>query len=523
MKNTYKIILAISGIFFIFWFSHPARASVNLVKSKHSSTVYYLDGQRSRHAFPNIETYKSWYNEDFSKIVIVSDDFLSQIPLRKNMTVRPGKRLVKIPTDPKIYTVEDGGVLRHIENEGILEYFYGDDWKTRLVDIPEVFFSDYTLGEMIKNEESIPDNVIYKVARESRYYWKYDRVLWPLADKEAIFDNGYDMDDVIEGTRVYYSRTKAINGSNSKIFNPTAVRKERNADCESKKLKAAFVLVAREPYTLSEIEKLEKIKKEFSKYYPWSTREFSEIDTSYPTIIIKDSPDFKYPEGEDKLLINPAEVAQYFYEENPDVFDFIFVFSNFSVLQYKEQALFVPVTNRVMGTSKFFLEAGEMYGSRGKLKSMIIMDNIQKQDLETSAQKNHTMNVMMHEVLHNWSGEIAYLDNENKLNESLLKKSDGQHWNFYVDFVSPLGGAGWQDNGDGSFTSRTSQMEDSQKIQLPDIDLYLMGLIPHQLMKPIHAIIPDSTESFGNVIRGKKTMVTIQQIMDANGRWMCNL
>jgi hypothetical protein len=67
-----------------------ASAALELVKSKDFGTVYYIDSKNVRHPFPNEATYKSWYGNDFSKIVTVDNNFLSQYPLGNNITIRPG-------------------------------------------------------------------------------------------------------------------------------------------------------------------------------------------------------------------------------------------------------------------------------------------------------------------------------------------------------------------------------------------------------------------------------------------------
>lgn len=519
--KTYIKIFFIFAVFFLL--ALPARAEVRLVKSPQNSTVYYLNGEKSRHAFPNFITYKSWFGDDFSKVVTVSHELLAKIPLGKNIVLRPGKYIVKVPSDPKIYAVEQGGVLRHIENEGILEYFYGKNWKDRLVDIPEVFFGDYSIGKYIKNEDYIPENTVYRIMGKTEYFWKENNTIQPFANTKAIEENGYDPKEAITATRVYYTRPRPIVGKNEKIFNPLLTSRKRTVDCENKNLKAAFVFVYRDSYTQEEAERIEKIKNEFSSYYLWATREFSKVDTSYPLVFLKADEYFHRKNGNEKLKLEVEEVASSFYDTNPDIFDFLIIFTNFDALQYKEQAVFIPITNRVKGVQKASLEAGETYGSGGKLKAEILMDNIQKYEYDGEKDTSYTMNLLMHEMLHQWSGEIWFTSAANDISDKLLKEKDLEHWNFYVSFLSPLGGAGWKDNGDGTFTSETSLVQDSLKKQFSDLDLYLMGLIPKQLMKPVYYVIPEIPNAQGNTIRGKKVMVTIDQIISANGLWACVL
>ncbi|MEO5927264.1 MAG: hypothetical protein ABIO72_01035 [Patescibacteria group bacterium] len=109
------------------------------------SAVYLMGDDQKRHAFPNEKVYFSWYM-DFSGVQIVGPDQLSQIPLGKNMTYKPGSRLVKFLTDPKVYRVEAGGVLNWIPSEEIAVQLYGPFWNTLIDDISDAFYNDYTFA-----------------------------------------------------------------------------------------------------------------------------------------------------------------------------------------------------------------------------------------------------------------------------------------------------------------------------------------------------------------------------------------
>src|SRR3989338_7429961 len=89
-----------------FLFDLPAYAAIELVKSKDFGTIYYIDGKNIRHPFPNQTTYESWYGKDFSRVVTVSNEFLANFALGKNITIRPGTFLVKVRTAPQVYAVE---------------------------------------------------------------------------------------------------------------------------------------------------------------------------------------------------------------------------------------------------------------------------------------------------------------------------------------------------------------------------------------------------------------------------------
>lgn len=115
-----------------------------LIKRSDLTTVYYyMNG--GRYTFPNEKTFKSWY-KDFSKVTMVTADELAAIPLVDNVVVRPGTYLVKITTDPKVYAVEPGGVLRWVKTEDVAKGLWGNMWASWVIDVADGFFTNYTIG-----------------------------------------------------------------------------------------------------------------------------------------------------------------------------------------------------------------------------------------------------------------------------------------------------------------------------------------------------------------------------------------
>lgn len=110
--------------------------------------VYYVGRDGNRHAFPNSKVYFSWY-ASFDAVTTVSSAELASYVLGKNVTYRPGVRLVKFSTSNNVYAVERNGVLRWVKSEEIAHALYGDYWNTRIDDISDVFYSDYSFGSDI--------------------------------------------------------------------------------------------------------------------------------------------------------------------------------------------------------------------------------------------------------------------------------------------------------------------------------------------------------------------------------------
>lgn len=114
-------------------------------KTQEDEVVYYYDKDWFRRPFPNRKVYLSWY-KDFSGVKELTKEQMAEIRLGGNIVYRPGTRLVKVPSIPKVYAVEPGGVLRWMETEAVAKALYGNDWAKRVDDVPESFFVNYREG-----------------------------------------------------------------------------------------------------------------------------------------------------------------------------------------------------------------------------------------------------------------------------------------------------------------------------------------------------------------------------------------
>ncbi len=114
-------------------------------KTLEDRVVYYYDTDWYRHPFPNQKVFESWYR-DFSGVKELTKEEMAQLPLGKPINYRPGTRLVKIPSIPKVYAVEPGGVLRWIESETVAKALFGDAWNRRVDDVSDAMFTNYREG-----------------------------------------------------------------------------------------------------------------------------------------------------------------------------------------------------------------------------------------------------------------------------------------------------------------------------------------------------------------------------------------
>ncbi len=139
----------------------------DLIKAS-GPAVYYYAADGKRYVFPNEKTYFTWYN-DFSTVKTITDAELAAIQIGANVTVRPGTNLVKITTDPKTYAVTKGGVLHWIESEALAKQLYGDNWAQRIIDVPDGFFVNYSIGSSVSTPVH-PDGQLITYAGDPAVY-----------------------------------------------------------------------------------------------------------------------------------------------------------------------------------------------------------------------------------------------------------------------------------------------------------------------------------------------------------------
>ncbi len=107
--------------------------------------VYYLGADNKRYVFPNQPTYLTWYS-NFNGVKIVSQTEMSSYAIGGNVTYRPGVKLVKITTDPKVYAVAANGTLRWVTTGDIATALFGSTWNKMVEDVSDAFFVNYTIG-----------------------------------------------------------------------------------------------------------------------------------------------------------------------------------------------------------------------------------------------------------------------------------------------------------------------------------------------------------------------------------------
>ena len=119
-----------------------------LIKSTYAS-VYYYGADGKRYVFPNENTYKTWFI-NFNIIIPVSDQLLASLPIGGNVTYKPGTKLIKITTDPKVYYVDKEGTLRWVSSSALAQTLWGTGWYKLVDDVPDAFFVNYKIGAALE-------------------------------------------------------------------------------------------------------------------------------------------------------------------------------------------------------------------------------------------------------------------------------------------------------------------------------------------------------------------------------------
>ncbi len=185
----------------------------DLIKMSGLSSVYYLAADGRRYVFPNESTYFSWYS-DFSGVVTIPQSELESYPLGANVTVRPGTKLVKITTNPKVYAVTSGGVLVAIPDEATAATLYGANWNKRIIDVSDAFFTNYTISSSVVSASAYPQGSLVKYGTSPDvFFTNSDGTASKIATEAAFLANRFKWADVITATIAKPTEGAGISGA----------------------------------------------------------------------------------------------------------------------------------------------------------------------------------------------------------------------------------------------------------------------------------------------------------------------
>lgn len=212
-------------------------------------------------------------------------------------------------------------------------------------------------------------------------------------------------------------------------------------------------------------------------------------------------------------------IATEFFKTHKDDYDFLVIFSNFDfrMPETEVQGFYLHIKNDVLGIGKEVFDHSALFGSDGKLQGTIDMGNIASKVTDPMEPGfEDTLGLLSHEMLHRWGAFVRFKEQSGSVSQALLGKG-GSHWSFLLDTKGSLHyGNQWQDNKNGTYTSIAAA-----KYYSP-LDLYLMGMIDKSKVPPMllienPAIDPQKMPEVGTTISGTPRMVTIDDIIAAEG------
>lgn len=128
------------------------------VKLADKSTVYLIDDNLIRHPFFDAQTYFT-YQENFDAILTVSNEVLNQSTLGLPAAVNTRRMLVKLESQPTVYTVsiddEGQAELRSIPDEATAIAVFGEAWSDHVMSLGDTAFGVYRFADTPETSESL--------------------------------------------------------------------------------------------------------------------------------------------------------------------------------------------------------------------------------------------------------------------------------------------------------------------------------------------------------------------------------
>jgi subtilase family serine protease len=215
-----------------------------------------------------------------------------------------------------------------------------------------------------------------------------------------------------------------------------------------------------------------------------------------------------------------ATVARRFFETHGDRYDFLLVFTNFAFDTDGAVAFHGLVRNDVTGIGMPVVNNGPLFGSPGRLKGYIDMALVDQfrhapfSDQPGTPGFDDAVNVIVHEVGHQWLASVRYRNGAGVDSEDLLG-IDGSHWSYLLDSdASLMYGSDWTAEGAGVF--RASRV----RLGYSALDLYLMGLLESTRVPPFTllrspGVSPAQLPVEGATVTGLPEAIAIGQVIQA--------
>ncbi|MBT6254029.1 hypothetical protein HOI83_02250 [Candidatus Uhrbacteria bacterium] len=117
-----------------------------------SLDMIYVQNEDLRHVIPHGTVLESWYGEEAcpfcEDVNMVPDVTVASISLGRNVTVKPGSKIVVIGSDTQLFLVDECRTLRST-TPAVARDIYGNDWNQMISIVPDMFFTEYVIGTQV--------------------------------------------------------------------------------------------------------------------------------------------------------------------------------------------------------------------------------------------------------------------------------------------------------------------------------------------------------------------------------------
>lgn len=168
-----------------------------LVKVAGNSAVYHVGSDGKRRLFVNEATFWSWRNGPWANQTVetISQAEFDALPVGKNITVRPGTRLIRFDNSAKIYVATLDDELCYVSTG------YGDNWRDRIITIQSSFENDYVRNadcDITATNFVYPDGSLIQYLGSTAIYY-IENGKKRLVSDSVFTANGFKAKDIITG------------------------------------------------------------------------------------------------------------------------------------------------------------------------------------------------------------------------------------------------------------------------------------------------------------------------------------
>ena len=134
------------------------------IRSSSFDSIYFIDEDGTRRPFWNANAFFT-YTDSFNDVTWVTDATLSTLDMGVAMLPKPGTVLVKIQSDPKVYSIDEDNVLRWVPDETTANSLFGVNWADYVIDLDASTFGRFSVGDNMSTSEFV-DKTLMKTRLE---------------------------------------------------------------------------------------------------------------------------------------------------------------------------------------------------------------------------------------------------------------------------------------------------------------------------------------------------------------------